>query len=101
MTHVGKQVYTTFGNNSLRFGNVVEEKMDKDGGVHEWKFVRVDWVDDEAFEQDRQRVIQFRGYDKYSDWYRIDKLKVFKPHKLIGRIKKLTGDGFLDYIKSI
>ena len=54
MTHVGKQVYTTFGNNSLRFGNVVEEKMDKDGGVHEWKFVRVDWVDDEAFEQDRQ-----------------------------------------------
>ena len=51
MTHVGKQVYTTFGNSSLRFGTVVEERKDKDGGVHEWKFVRVNWVNDEAFEQ--------------------------------------------------
>ena len=101
MTHVGKQVYTIFGNNSLRFGNVVEEKMDKVGGVHEWKFVRVDWVNDEAFEQDRQRVIKFRGYDKYSDWYRIDRIKVFEPSRIIQSIKKLTGDGFLDFVKSI
>ena len=101
MTHVGKQVYTLFGNNSLRFGTVVEEKMDKVGGVHEWKFVRVDWVNDEAFEQDRQRVIQFRGYDKYSDWYRIDRIKVFEPSTIISTIKKLTGDGFLDFVRSI
>ena len=90
MTHVGKQVYTTFGNNSLRFGNVVEEKMEKDGGVHEWKFVRVKWIDDEAFEQDRASVIKFRGYDKYSDWYRIDRIKVFNCSRLIKTIKKLN-----------
>ena len=89
MTHVGKQVYTLFGNNTLRFGNIVEEKMESDGGP-EWKFVRVDWVDDGAFEQDRQRVIQFRGYDKYSDWYRIDKIKVFNCSQMIKKIKKLN-----------
>tara|TARA_R110002012_G_scaffold179221_1_gene344803 strand:- start:47 stop:325 length:279 start_codon:yes stop_codon:yes gene_type:complete len=89
LTHVGKQVYTLFGNNTLRFGNVVEEKMEDSGG-HDWKFVRVDWVDDNEFEQDRQRVIQFRGYDKYSDWYRIDKIKVFNCSQMIKKIKKLN-----------
>ncbi len=90
MTHVGKQVYRVWANDSLRFGTVIEEKMDKDGGVHEWKFVRVKWIDDEAFEQDRRRVIRFRGYDKYSDWYRIDKIKVFNCSRLIKTIKKLN-----------
>ncbi len=89
MTHVGKPVYTLFGNRTLRFGNVIEEKMEDSGG-HDWKFVRVDWVDDEAFEQDRQRVIQFRGYDKYSDWYRIDRIKVFEPSSLINTVRKLS-----------
>ena len=46
MTHVGKQVYTLFGNSSLRFGTVVEEKMESDGGP-EWKFVRVNWVSEQ------------------------------------------------------
>ena len=101
MTHVGKQVYTLFGNSSLRFGTVVEEKMEKNGGPHEWKFVRVKWIDDEAFEQDRAAVIGLRGYDKYSDWYRIDKVKVFNPLKIVETIKKLSGKGFLDFINSI
>ena len=38
---------------------------------------------------DRQRVIEMRGYDKYSDWYRIDKLNFFDKESLVNTINKL------------
>ncbi len=81
---IGKTVWTTFGNHSIRFGTVVEE-----GVCDAWTYVRVNWVDDDVFEMDRQRVIEMRGSDRYSDWYRIDKLSVFDKNELIKTVSKL------------
>lgn len=81
---IGKTVWTTFGNHSIRFGTVVEEDV-----CDAWTYVRVNWVDDDVFEMDRQRVIEMRGSDRYSDWYRIDKLSVFDKSELIKTVSKL------------
>ena len=81
---IGNTVWTKFGDNCLRFGKVVEEKI-KDG----WAFVRVDWVDDEAFEMDRQRIIELRNYDKYDVWHRVDRISFFNKEGLIKTINKL------------
>ena len=82
--HNGKTVWTNFADHSLRFGKVVVTKTCDD-----WAYVRVDWIDDAEFEMDRQRVINLRGYDKYSDWYRIDKVSFFDKEKLVTKINKL------------
>ena len=82
--HNEKAVWTKFGDHCLRFGKVVETKT-CDG----WAYVRVDWIDDAEFEIDRQRVIDLRGYDKYSDWYRIDKVSFFEKEELVTKINKL------------
>ena len=81
---IGKSVWNTFGDNTLRFGKVTEKKTC--GG---WVYAKVDWVDDKGFEQDRKRVMEMRGYDKYSDWYRIDKLHFFEKESLVNTINKL------------
>ena len=81
---IGNTVWTKFGDHHLRLGKVTETKTC--GG---WAYVRVDWVDDGTFEMDRQRVINLRGYDKYSDWYRIDKVSFFDKEKLVTKINKL------------
>jgi hypothetical protein len=81
---IGKTVWTIFGNHSIRFGTVVEE-----GVKGAWTYVRVNWVDDDAFEMDRQRVVQMRGSDRYSDWYRIDRISVFDKTELIKTVNKL------------
>ncbi len=81
---IGKNVWTLFGNHVFRCGKVIEEDT-CDG----WKYVKVEWIDDDGFEVDRQRVIRLRGYDMYSDWYRLDKLHVFDKDALINKISKL------------
>jgi|TARA_R110000744_G_scaffold79885_3_gene156795 hypothetical protein len=81
---IGKSVWTKSGNHNLRIGKVTEEKTENN-----WSFVKVAWINDEAFEQDRRRVIELRGYDKYSDWYRIDKISFFDKDDLINTINKL------------
>lgn len=67
-----------------RFGRVVQEKVEND-----WRFVKVDWIKDDEFEMDRQRVISLRGYDKYSEWYRADKVRVINPSRLIDKLSTL------------
>ena len=81
---IGKNVWNRFGNSCLRFGKIVEAKT-----CGNWVYARVDWIDDDEFEMDRQRVIEMRGYDKYSDWYRIDKLNFFDKESLVNTINKL------------
>jgi hypothetical protein len=81
---IGNTVWIKFGDHQLRFGKVAETKTR--GG---WAYVRVDWVDDSAFELDRQRVLEMRGYDKYTDWYRIDKVSFFDKEELVTKINKL------------
>ena len=81
---IGNTVWSNFGDHCLRFGKVVEQKIQNG-----WAFVRVDWVDDEAFEMDRARVMEMRGYDRYDEWMRIDKVSFFKKQGLINTINKL------------
>ena len=81
---IGNTVWKKFGDHHLRFGKVAETKT-CDG----WAYVRVDWVDDGEFEMDRRRIIELRGYDKYSDWYRIDKVSFFDKEQLVTKINKL------------
>ena len=81
---IGNTVWSKFGDHCLRFGKVVEEKIQNG-----WAYVRVDWVDDEAFEMDRQRVMELRGTDKYDDWVRVDKVSFFKKEGLINTVNKL------------
>ena len=86
MNFVGKTVYNVWRHTHLRFGIVVEEKIE-----NKWKYVRVDWKDDEAHEMDRQRVTELRNIEvdtKY-DWYRCDKVVVFDPLKMLLTIGKM------------
>lgn len=81
---IGNTVWATFGDHGLRFGKVAEKKS-----CGAWDYVRVEWVDDEAFEMDRRRVEELRGYDKYSDWLRIDQVSFFSKEGLIKTVSKL------------
>ncbi len=83
-TMIGKTVWTTFGNNVIRFGTVIEQDV-----CDVWTYVKVNWVDDDAHDMDRQRVLEMRGYDKYNDWYRIDKVSIFDKSELIKTVNKL------------
>jgi len=83
MSLIGKSVSHVFAN-TFRFGTVIEEKTD-----NTWKYVKINWFDDESFEMDRRRVMNLRGYDKYSDWYRIDKVNFIDVEKMISTLNKL------------
>ena len=69
-----------------RFGRVIEEKIE-----NKWRFVKVDWVKDDAFEMDRGRVLKLRNQtsDEKYDWYRSDKVRVIDPSKLIDKLSEL------------
>jgi hypothetical protein len=86
MSFIGKPVYKVWATNALRFGNVTAEKT-KDG----WKYVRVDWKDDGAYEMDTKRVVELRNieYDKEFEWHRVDQVKLFDPLKMAATLGKL------------
>ena len=69
-----------------RFGRVIEEKIENN-----WRYVKVNWVNDEAFEMDRARVLKLRNMkvDEKFDWYRSDKVRIINPSKLISTLSKL------------
>ena len=56
---IGNTVWSNFGDHCLRFGKVVA------------------------------RVMEMRGYDRYDEWMRIDKVSFFKKQGLINTINKL------------
>ena len=89
MSFIGKPVYKIWATNALRFGNVIAEKT-KDG----WKYVRVDWKDDEAYEMDIKRVVELRNikYEKEHEWYRIDHVKFFDPLKMVETLGKVYNE---------
>jgi hypothetical protein len=86
MNLVGKSVYTVWGNRSLRFGTVIEERTE-----NKWKFVKVDWKNDEAYEMDRKRVTDLRNLevDSKYDWHRTDHIVVIEPLKMMTTLSKL------------
>ena len=81
---IGKTVWAKFGNNGFRCGTVIEEQICDD-----WKYVRVNWVDDHEFKMDRKRLIDLRGKDCRSMWNRIDEVNVFDKEAMINKINKL------------
>ena len=86
MSFIGKAVYKIWATNALLFGNVTAEKT-KDG----WKYVRVDWKNDEAYKMDVTRVVKLRNveYDKEHEWHRIDHVKFFNPLEMVETLGKL------------
>lgn len=79
-----EKIVMNIWNGVPRFGRVIEEKTE-----NKWRYVKVNWVKDDEHEMDRQRVVDLRGYDKYSDWYRSDKVRVIDPSKLIDKLSEL------------
>jgi|TARA_Y100000034_G_C6789345_1_gene353298 hypothetical protein len=86
MNFVGKTVYAIWRERHIRFGVVLEEKIE-----NKWKYVRVDWKDDKAFEMDRDRVTALRNMeiDPQFEWYRIDQIKAFNPMQMVLTLGKL------------
>ncbi len=86
MSFIGKSVYAIWGGRNLRFGTVIEERTE-----NKWKFVKVNWKDDEAYEMDRDRVTELRNIevDSKYDWHRADNVVVFEPSEMITTLKKL------------
>ena len=81
---INRSVWATFGR-TLRFGTVLEHKKEND-----WVFLKIDWKDDDNFNNDKQRLITLRGCDDcYSDWYRVDKINFFNKQDFINTINKL------------
>jgi len=80
---IDKYVWSKFGE-SLRFGKIIDEET-----WDNWCWVRVDWIDDKAFNKDRKLILSLRGNDEYSNWYRIDKLAFFNKEELLNKINKL------------
>ena len=87
MSFIGKPVYKIWATNALRFGNIMAEKQ-KDG----WTYVKVKWKDDEAYEMDVKRVIQYRNikHDPEREWHRVDNIKFFNPAKMMSTLRKLA-----------
>jgi hypothetical protein len=83
MNLIGKSVSHVFAD-TFRFGTVTEEKTE-----NSWTYVKVIWTDDEKYEMDKQRVIKLRGYNKYSEWYRIDSVNIIDTTSMINTLKKL------------
>ena len=85
MSFIGKSVYAIWGNKSLRFGTVIEERTENN-----WKFVKVDWKNDDAYEMDRKRVTELRNLevDSKYDWHRADHVVVFKPVDLLATLSE-------------
>ena len=69
-----------------RFGRVIEEKIENN-----WRYVKVNWVNDEAFEMDHRRVLKLRNMkvDEKFDWYRSDKVRIINLSKLISTLSDL------------
>jgi len=85
---IGKPVYQYWSRN-LRFGVVVEEKIKK-----RWRYCKVDWTNDEIYEKSMNYLVNVRKieYDKKYDWYRVDKVHVFEPNRIIDKLNVLINE---------
>ena len=90
MSFVGKSVYNVWGGSTLRFGKVVEEKMEG-AGVDICNKLIIKKKDDEAHEMDLNRIVNLRHleYDEGHSWYRIDRIRAFEPSKMIATLSNL------------
>ena len=75
---INKPVYQVWAN-TLRFGVVTEEKIEKN-----WKYFRVRWVMDDAYRQAIKSMLELRSeeYDPNHEWHRRDHLVFYDPQEL-------------------
>jgi len=84
MTYIGKAVYNIWDAQSIRFGSVVKEKMEEN-----WKYLLVDWVNDEKFTQAKKDSSSSKEVHNFPEWHRVDNIKVFQPEDMISSLRKL------------
>ena len=82
---IGQPVFLPWGE-GLRFGNVIEERME--GPI---RYVRVDWKNDEQYDKIRAWDLKMSGgkRDRHIEWHKISSLFQFEPEKMLSTIRKL------------
>jgi len=85
--------------NTIRYG-IVRDSKEHNG----WTYLNCDWIDDDAYEHDKERVCNLRGVERDADleWLRVDKLKFIDIKEQITKLSKLSYavseiDGSSDY----
>jgi hypothetical protein len=79
MSLVGKPVYHVHSVDQIQFGNVVDEKTERD-----WLWVQVNWSNGEPHNMYNSPTI-----DIDERWFRIDTVTVFEPEEMINTIQSL------------
>ena len=87
MSHIGKPVMHKWDRDcSVRFGRIVDQMR-----KNKWTYVKVDWKDDDIYEEQRNYVLKLRNVqlDESTNWYRIDHINVIEPAKMISVLESL------------
>ena len=82
---IGQPVFLPWGE-TLRFGNIIEEKMED-----RIRYVRVDWKNDEEHEARKEWDLKMSPANerRYGEWHKITNLFQFEPEKMLSTIRKL------------
>ena len=76
-SYINSPVYQIWGGTSIRFGTAVAEKI----GTNGWKYVRVQWEDNELYERVRPDD---------DGWTRANHVHIFDPGEMIQVLKKIS-----------
>ncbi len=82
---------------TVRYG-IVRDSKECNG----WAYLKCDWIGDDAYENDIDRVCQLRNVERKDDWIRVDKVRFININKHINKLSKLSYavkevDGSADY----
>jgi len=85
-TLIGQKVWTTYGDLSLLFGTVREEKTE--GG---WKYVKVDWINDETRQKYNNWKADLRneGLNPEYDWFKWSSIRKLDVDSMISDLQKV------------
>jgi len=90
---------TNIWGNTIRYG-IIRDSKECDG----WLYLECDWIDDELYEHDIERVCNLRGIEKDEslEWLRIDKINIIDIKEHVTKLSKLSYavkevDGSVDY----
>ena len=82
---IGQPVFLPWGE-TLRFGNIIEERMEEN-----IRYVKVNWKNDEEFETAKAWDLEMSGDNarRYGEWHKITKLFQFERERFLSTIQKL------------
>ena len=87
---VGDVVFQNFGS-IHRYGKVKEVLLDMKGDG--WKWVKIDWIDDEKFEQAMRWKSKLRNVDQdefIPEYYRCDDIQRINIGKVLSTLEKIA-----------